>query len=156
MTRKTPLFLPAHTRPVDSSADGAQQTTVPIRSGQRQGFLVSVTNPGPWTQTILGPGGGFVTPGDLHGGNVAVSLADPFRPPVVYPPRAWALPVAIPPHQSRMVRVEWVSTACIGDHGELGIDTLRLRVRIGWITRTEAIPLGMDVALSGPSRGPCH
>src|SRR5262249_56424872 len=47
-------------RAVDTSADGAEQTTVPIRSGQRQGFVVSIYNPTPWTQTVLGLPAGYL------------------------------------------------------------------------------------------------
>ena len=41
-------------REVFTQADGAQQTTVPIREGQQQGYVVTVYNPSGWTQTVLG------------------------------------------------------------------------------------------------------
>ncbi len=40
--------------PVDSTADGAQQTTVRIRSGQRQGFAIGIFNTSNFTETIIG------------------------------------------------------------------------------------------------------
>ena len=33
------------------------------------------------------------------------------------------------------------------------IDSIYLRVRVGWFTRTDVIPLDMAVALAGPSHG---
>ena len=36
---------------------------VPIRSGQQQGFVITVYNPSNWTQTVLGPAAGFIGPG---------------------------------------------------------------------------------------------
>src|SRR5262249_56594314 len=41
-------------RQVITTADGATQNTVPIRSGQRQGFEVGIYNPTDVTQTVLG------------------------------------------------------------------------------------------------------
>jgi hypothetical protein len=49
----------------------------------------------------------------------------------------------------------WVSTACLEARGATGIDKLTLRVRVGWLTRTEVIPLSQGVYLSGPVHGPC-
>src|SRR5262249_11052898 len=39
---------------VDSTADGAQQTTVRIRSGQWQGFAIGIYNSSNFTETIIG------------------------------------------------------------------------------------------------------
>jgi hypothetical protein len=39
---------------VDSTADGAQQTTVRIRSGQLQGFAIGIYNDSNFTETIIG------------------------------------------------------------------------------------------------------
>jgi hypothetical protein len=38
-----------------ASADGAQQDTFPIRSGQRQGMLFGIYNPSNFTETVLAP-----------------------------------------------------------------------------------------------------
>lgn len=39
---------------VDTSADGASQTTVPIRSGQRQGFAITLINNSDWPRPSWG------------------------------------------------------------------------------------------------------
>jgi hypothetical protein len=39
--------------------------------------------------------------------------------------------------------------------GGSSIDTLALRVRVGWFTRTEIIPLGQAWAVTGKSHGRC-
>ena len=39
------------------------------------------------------------------------------------------------------------------DDGYSFIDAIDLRVRVGWLTRTDVIPLDPAVALAGPSHG---
>ena len=51
-----------YNREVDTTAHGATQTTVPLRSGQRQGYFVSIDNTTGVTQTILGPAYGPSVP----------------------------------------------------------------------------------------------
>ena len=140
-------------RAVDTEADGAQQTTVPIRSLQQQGYVVTVYNPSDWTQIVLGaaPDSGSA-PGNPEDAQVSVATSDPnmFPPPVPY-----VLPESIPPQQSRAVRVMWISHVCLDAGGAIGTDQLTLRVRVGWLTRTEVIQLPMGFYLSGPSHGPC-
>ena len=145
---------------VFSTADGVTQTTVPLRSGQREGYFVGIDNPTGVTQTILGPAYGpdvpFDSPGsafgvvqigvsvfnrNINGGGASRSVR-------------FTLPGVIPPGQIRLVRVLWTSNIC-SDGGTSSIDTLALRVRVGWFTRTEIIPLGQAWALGGKSRGPC-
>lgn len=138
---------------VDTQADGAVQSTAPIRSGQRQGFVITIYNPSNWTQTVLGPAANFLSPGgpDVQMG-VAGSLNidrggfDGLR-------LTYALPGSIPPHQTRALRVLWTSTTCLMKGGSQGIDQLILRVRVGWLTRTEVIQLDQGWYLSGPSQG---
>jgi hypothetical protein len=68
---------------------------------------------------------------------------------------AFTLPGSIPPHQIRMLRITWISAICLGGKGSASIiDTLYLRVRVGWFTRTDVIPLGRGWALAGPSHSP--
>ncbi len=140
---------------VTTSADGRMQTTVPVRSGQRQGYMIDIYNPTNVTQTILGPGNTPDSP-----------ALDPVRIGVSVPNRnidrgasTWnirfTLPGAIPPHQTREVRVLWTSTACLAKGSAEGIDQISFRVRVGWLTRTEVIPLDQGWYLSGPSQGPC-
>ena len=143
-----------------TTADGATQTTVPLRSGQRQGYFVNIDNPTGVTQTILGPAYGPGVPWDspgaafgvvqigvsvfnrnINGGGTSRSVM-------------FTLPGVIPPGQIRMVRVLWTTNIC-SSGGTTSIDTLALRVRVGWFTRTEIIPLGQAWALTGSSHGPC-
>jgi hypothetical protein len=143
---------------VDTTADGANQTTVPVRSGQRQGFFVSIYNPTGVTETILGPAYGPDVPMDSPGqgiGQIGVSV------PNLNIDRGgssrsvrFTLPGVIPPHQMREIRVLWTSNACMVG-GTAYIDELSLRVRVGWFTRTEIIPLDQAWALAGPSHGQC-
>jgi hypothetical protein len=153
---------------VDSTADGAQQTTVRIRSGQWQGFGIGIYNSSNFTETILGPPEGDNVPPDSPNG------ARQPRIEVSAPDRAIAnggfirnvafesLPVSIPPHQYRLLRITWITDVCILggtksnnmlNDGYESIDSIYLRVRVGWFTRTDVIPLDMAVALAGPSHG---
>lgn len=140
-------------RAVDTQADGAQQTAVPIRSGQQQGYVLTVDNPSDWTQTVLGvaPDSGSA-PGSPETAQVSVATADSDMFP---PPLHYVLPASIPPHQTRAVLVMWVSTVCLDAGSAEGTDQLTLRVRVGWLTRTEVIQLPLGFYLSGPSHGPC-
>ena len=67
----------------------------------------------------------------------------------------FTLPGMIPPHQIRMVRVLSISNICLSKGSASVIDTLSLRVRIGWFTRTEIVPLNQAWAVAGPSQGRC-
>ena len=139
-------------RAVYTEADGAQQTTVPIRSGRQQGFVITVDNPSDWTQTVLGPVAGDDSPGSLHV-QIGVATADPYHGGGVFRPLTYALPESIPPHQTRALRVLWTSTTCLVKGSSEGVDRLSLRVRVGWITRTEVVQLDQGWFLAGPSRG---
>jgi hypothetical protein len=139
---------------VDTEADGAEQLTVPIRSGQPQGFVINVINPSGTTQTVLGAAPGSRSPGSA---NVRVRLAPANVTNGGFAPRRYryVLPEPIPPHQARILRVLWTSTVCLSKSQSSGIDKLKLRVRVGWITRTEVVALPAGFYLSGPSHGPC-
>jgi hypothetical protein len=54
-------------RAVDTSADGADQSTVPIRSGHWQGFVIGLFNDSDLTQTVLGPAYGNGLPSAFVG-----------------------------------------------------------------------------------------
>ncbi len=143
-----------------ASADGRQQVTFPIRSGQRQGMLFGIYNPSNFTETVLGP----VT---IYGTNAIFGAGgfDQTKVGVSVPDRAIAgggttrnvaftLPESIPPHGYRLLRITWLSTMCLEGKGSgFTIDNLYLRVRIGWFTRTDVIALGFGWGLSGPSAG---
>ena len=149
-------------REVDTSADGASQTTAPIRSGQRQGFAITLINNSDWTQTVLGPPTGLDAAWDSPNGGPSMAQLS-----VSTPNRnienggfstagvKFVLPGSIPPHQIRMLRVLWTSSTCLMKGGSQGIDQLVLRVRVGWITRIETVDLGQGWYLAGPSHGRC-
>jgi hypothetical protein len=150
-------------RAVGTSADGHSQSTVPIRSGQQQGYYVALVNPSDLTQTILGPATGQGLPADSIGAPLQpadISVNAPNlnvdRGSNVFTGVKWVLPGDIPPNQTRVVRVLWTSTVCEQDKGSaIGGDELALRVRVGWIVRIEVIPLDQGWYLAGPSRGKC-
>ncbi len=114
-----------------------------------------------WTQTVLGPATGS---GDSLGSaaqtaqigvnapNRNLDNGGGFTTGVKFVP-----PGAIPPGQTRLVRVLWTSTVCMPSKGEaIGINQLVLRVRVGWITRIETVNLDQGWYLAGPSQGRCH
>jgi len=67
----------------------------------------------------------------------------------------YTLPGVIPPLQTRLVRVTWTSRFCLQKGESQGTTRLVLRVRVGWFTRTEIIPLDHGFYLIGPSHGRC-
>ncbi|MDR2984762.1 MAG: hypothetical protein LBV34_07965, partial [Nocardiopsaceae bacterium] len=149
-----------YTRAVDTTADAVTQTTVPIRSGQRQGYFIAIYNETDVTQTIVGPAYGEGVPSSAPGSGAGVAQIS-----VSVPNRnidkggasrsvRFSLPGEIPPHHIRLVRVLWTSNVCLSDGADSITDTLSVRVRIGWFTRTETIPLYEGWAVEGPS-GPC-
>ena len=144
---------------VETTANGQQQTTVPVRSGQRQGFAITVYNPSDFTETIVGTPGEPDQPWESPDGlfspvQIAMSV-----------PNKWIdiggfvtdvgftlLPGSIPPHQARLLRFTWISTVCLqGVGSDEDLLAVTLRVRVGWFTRTDVIPLPMGFALAGPS-----
>lgn len=149
-----------YNRQVFTNADGATQTTVPLRDGERQGFFVAIDNPTGVTQTILGPAYGRGVPWDSPGSavvQIAVSV------PNLNIDRGgssrsvrFTLPGVIPPGQIRLVRVLWTSDTCLVGGAASSIDTLALRVRVGWFTRTEIIPLDQAWAVTGHGNASCH
>jgi hypothetical protein len=149
-------------RVTSAEADGHAQTTVPIRSGQLQGYYVSLINPSDVTQTILGPATGQGLPADSIGAPALpadISVNAPNlnvdRGSNDFTGVKWVLPADIPPHQGRVVRVLWTSIVCMDKGSSTGNDELALRVRVGWIVRIEVIPLAEGWFLAGPSQGKC-
>jgi hypothetical protein len=149
-------FPQDYTHETNTTADGAMQTTVPIRDGQEQGFAVGIYNPTGWTQTVLGP-----TPGEGSPGSQSLMVGvSVFNREINFGgfirDVRFILPASIPPHQIRLLRLLWISDVCLeGGGGEEGTDDVSLRVRIGWFSRTETIPLGQGWYVAGPSRGRC-
>jgi hypothetical protein len=142
-------------RAVMTQADGADQTTVPIRPGHRQGFFVELFNTTSMTQTVVGSNlDGFGPTGT--GAQVRLSTVDPERTGHGGFPHAlrYALPVSIPPGQSRYLRITWISHGCVTAADVGGMDSVELRVRVGWTTRTQYIAFGVGFYI-GPG-GHCR
>jgi hypothetical protein len=143
---------------VDTTADGVTQTTVPVRSGQRQGIEFGVWNNSDWTQLILGVGPRWAL-GSRPGETEVSVQSGPHLNQVGAPLSGtsyYASPGVIPPHSYRFVRVTWISDMCEQGNGESITDDIVLRVRVGVITRTEDLPLdGQVFALQGPSHDGC-
>jgi hypothetical protein len=145
---------------VDTSADGASQSTVPIRSGHWQGFVIDLFNDSDQTQTVLGPAYGNGVPSAFVGAGPPqgiIGISAPNREVDdgggVYTGVRFGLPGVIPPHQLRAMRVLWFSNTCLEAGSEQGNDELALRVRVGWVTRTEVIWLTQGWYVAGPSTG---
>ena len=105
-------------------------------------------------------------PSDLT--QVIVGTADPVSPGAPVPPRigvsttftlrqygdphavSYRAGGPVPPHSYRWVRVLWRSAHCYlnAAGGSQGTTDLRLRIRIGWITKTEDIPLQAEWAVA--------
>lgn len=146
-----------------ASADGAQQVTFPVRSGQRQGWEFGIYNPSNFTETVVGPVmlanvplNGYDSPDGF--GPVAMGVSVPDRELVhggTTRDVAFTLPAAIPPHEYRLLRITCISDVCLQGKGSAAlIDDLYIRVRVGWFTRTDVIPMGFGWGLSGPSANP--
>jgi len=151
------LYPADQARALSTTADGVTQTTVPIRSGQRQGIELGVLNNSDWTQVILGVDPRW-TFGTFEQAQVSV-LSGPHlnrAGATLSGTSYYASPGVIPPHSYRFVRVTWISDMCEEGDGESIADHVTLLVRVGTITRTEDLLLdGQAFALQGPSRGGC-
>jgi hypothetical protein len=134
---------------VRSSADGRDESTVPIRPGQQQGFAVQLYNPSDQTQTVLGTS--FDTGPGCVPVQVSVSAKDPDLngQDITSTALDFTRPGSIPPHGSRVLRVMWRSANCLEKNSYLGIDSLPLQVRVGLLTRTEVVSLQQAWTLTG-------
>jgi hypothetical protein len=144
-------------RSVTTLAGSVTQRTVPERYGQRQGFVVSISNDSDWTQTILGPESDPLT--EAFFGVFSLGVSGPPGPGMDVGPDNrqlhWDLPASIPPHSDRFLRVLWTSGICMGPGSQTVVTDLFLRVRVGIITRTEDIHLQFAWALSGAEKSGC-
>jgi hypothetical protein len=135
-------------RVVQTEADGATQYTVPLRPGKVQGFAIIVYNPSDMTQFITGSADP-VSPGAPVSPQIGVSTTFTIRQ--LGEPHAVSYRAGgpIPPHSYRWVRVLWRSAHCYlnAAGGSQGTSDLRLRVRVGWITRIEDVQLGAEYAV---------
>jgi hypothetical protein len=132
---------------------GEMVNSTPIRPGQLQGFIITIINNSDWTQTVLGPAADFIAPGGHTGIRIAVTRYDRNieRGGLTRSGLSFTLPGSIPPHQIRALRLVWRTTICqVKGSGTL-VNQLRLRVRIGGVTRTEAVTLDDYWTLTGAS-----
>jgi hypothetical protein len=151
------LYPVDQARAVSSWAAGSRQTTVPVRSGQRQGILFAVWNNSDWTQVVLGTDPMWYFDGftdvqvDVESGPHLNQVGEP------HTSARYLSPGVIPPHSYRFVHVSWTSNICLGGQGaETWFGDIPLRVRVGTITRTEDVNLDeQNFALAGPSSGHC-
>lgn len=147
-------WTPEHS--VLTRADGAAQVTASLRPGHIQGFAVFVYNPSGVSQRILGAAADSISPGAPVPPQIAVSTAGPVRLMGAPHRVEYRAGGTIPPHSYRWLRVLWRSYQCYleGPGGSQGIDVLMLRVKVGWITRTEVVSLGTEVAVSPITQWP--
>lgn len=149
---------------VNSSANGEAQSTISIEPGHLQGYVLQILNPSPWPQTVLGRASAVV-PG-IHGGPIYGPGLAPIRIAVSttcgvdcekFPSLTYRSTVTIPAHQMRVLRVLWVSSRrCDARRTSTDQTTITLRVRVGWVTRTEVVQLPQGFALAGTSPNGCH
>ena len=136
-------------RVVETQAAGATQYTAPITPGKIQGFAILIYNPSNMTQVITGSADP-VSPGAPVSPQIGVSTT--FTIHQLGEPHAVSYREGgpIPPHSYRWVRVLWRSAHCYlnAAGGWQGTSDLRLRVRVGWITRTEDIQLPAEYAVA--------
>ncbi len=134
---------------VQTEAAGASQYTVPIRPGKVQGFVITVYHPSDMTQVIVG-GGHPISPGAPVSPQIGVSATGTMHQEGEPHWVRYRIGGPIPPHSYRWVRVLWRSAHCYieGAGSGQGTTDLLLRVRVGWITRTEDIQLPAEFAVA--------
>jgi hypothetical protein len=93
----------------------------------------------------------MLTPGGVIGVQLAASRVDPSNRPFPFGVRFYSVPVSIPPHETRSLRVLWRTTICQEQGGHAVMESLELRVRVGWVTRKEVVPLAPYWTLNGAS-----
>jgi hypothetical protein len=137
------------TRAVTTEAAGATQYTVPLRPGKIQGFAISVYNPSDLTEFITGSADP-ISPGAPVAATIGVSTTGTIQQMGEPHAVSYRTGGPIPPHSYRWVSVLWRSAHCYLEAagGSQGTSDLQLRVRVGWITRTEDIPLDAEIAVS--------
>ena len=89
------------------------------------------------TQTVIGSNLGGVGPNGGTDARVTFSTSAPERSGNEPHAVTYAMPVSIPPGQSRYLRITWISHGCAGHQQISGLQAVGLRVRVGWTTRTE-------------------
>jgi len=134
---------------VPSAADGHEQSTINLRPNARQGFYVVIVNRSSVTQAVTGLPSGFLGP---YGGShyhLEVSTRSWARAGRDWTRLSYSDRATIAPGADRVLRLTWTSPSCFDKGLQVGIDSLRVRVRVGAFTRTENISLHQEMALSG-------
>ncbi|MGH8889036.1 MAG: hypothetical protein ACRDV3_04655 [Acidothermaceae bacterium] len=132
-------------------ADGAEQLTVPIRRGQRQGFYIDVYNPSSRSQTVAGLAPNTVMPGGYTGLRLEIGTTGTSYSAGDLTTTGFANRVSIPPHQMRWLKVSWLSTDCLDPDVQLTIDSMSLNVKVGGISRVERLGLHEGIGVSSQS-----
>lgn len=131
----------------DTSIGNVRLTVVPIRRGHVQGIDFDVVNPSRYSQTVLGLAPEQIMPGSHPGeARLAVSTSGTANDAGQY---SYVDRAAVPPHQSRSLEITWPSDNCLPVGGTTSIDAVSLRVRVFGLTRTEQVPLMLQVGVSG-------
>ncbi|MBV9487598.1 MAG: hypothetical protein JO246_16320 [Frankiaceae bacterium] len=140
-----------HVNSIDNVTGRELETAV--RPGHRQGFVVVIYNPSNWPETVIGTTDSGLKARVDTPAQVGVSPVNPNFQPEPTTTSAYTLPATIAPHQYRYVLLSWRSERCWGDKGEVrGTSALSLRVKIGWFTHTQHIPLDNAFAMRGTRR----
>jgi hypothetical protein len=140
---------------VTTTAADKTQDTVPIRPNSVQGLYIDLWNGTKYTQAILGPSHDFFAFGAQSYSLMFSAYEDPrggFNPPAAGPWRS--TPVSIAPGKHRILRLTWqtASLICESPGGGSAIESLSLRVHVGWYTRTDTIVLPTAFALMNTSK----
>ena len=124
-----------------------------VRPGHLQGYVIEVYNPSSWPETVLGATDSSLAAFADHHGHVGLAPAEGGLLPQPTDPSGYSLPVTIPPGQYYYLLASWRSERCWGSEGRNeGRDSVTLRVKVGWFTHTETIPLGIAFGLHGTPR----
>jgi hypothetical protein len=125
------------------------QVAIPERYGQWQGFVIGIRNDSGRPQTVLGLGTAMTSTQDFAQMTASVANGlDEHDSPLGDAPD-WGLPAVIPPHSGRMLLVVWITRLCAQPGETSPLTYLTLRVKVGFITRTEDVQLNPVWALVG-------
>jgi hypothetical protein len=135
---------------VTGGVSGLPVAEIPIRSGHQQGYLLHLVNGSGVDQRVLGvpesDSSGFAASAVTLTVSTVDAPSDRARS-LTYTTRG-----LVPAHQARWLRVLWVSEGCFEAGSSSSTDALALRVRLGWITRTEDVPIFPGIGVRGPSQ----
>jgi hypothetical protein len=135
------------------------ETIIGQRVGHVQGFVFIVHNTSTWPETILGPDGHDVGLGNNFQAPVAVALGTS-NADLDFEYRAdhyLRTPAVIPPGQSRWLRVTWKQLRCqqVSPGVTDSENVFGLRVKIGWFTHDQTLPLPQTFATTTVAQPNC-